>query len=202
VIAAGVYAGDAEEGLRVLQPLRQFGNPIGEIAATIPYCALQSAFDASLPNTGEVIAYWKSLHLKILSDTAIDIMADRAQNRSSPSTMVFVQHVSGAVGRVRREETAFPVRDCPFVVNFMGDWRDLTETPQHVAWVRDAWGRMAPQSAGTVYLNYAGREERDADAMVRAAFGENYDRLVQIKTKFDPGNLFRLNQNIKPLQTA
>jgi FAD/FMN-containing dehydrogenase len=200
VIAAGVYAGDAEEGLRVLQPLRQFGTPVGEIVAAIPYCALQSAFDASLPNTGEVIAYWKSLYLGNLTDAAIDIMADRVENRSSPTTMVFVQHLGGAVRRVPPEETAFPVRDCPFVMNFMGDWRNPDETPRHVEWVRDAWRRMVPESTGAVYLNYAGREDRDADAIVRAAFGLNYHQLVEIKTKYDPANLFRLNQNIKPRQ--
>jgi FAD/FMN-containing dehydrogenase len=198
VIAAGVYAGDTEAGMRVLQPLREFGTPIGEIVAAIPYCALQSAFDTTLPNTGEVIAYWKSLYLRDLSDTAIDIMADQAENRSSPSTMVFVQHLGGAVRRVPPKETAFPVRDCPFVMNFMGDWRNSAETPRHVEWVRDAWSRMAPESTGAVYLNYAGREERDADAIVRTAFGGNYGRLAEIKTKYDPANLFRLNQNIRP----
>jgi FAD/FMN-containing dehydrogenase len=202
VIAAGVYAGDAETGMRVLQPLREFGTPMGEIVATIPYCALQSAFDATLPNTGEVIAYWKSLHLKTLGDAAIDIMAACAERRSAPSTMVFVQHLGGAVRRVPSKETAFPVRDCSFVMNFMGDWRNVDETKRHVEWVRDAWSRMAPQSTGAVYLNYSGREEREADGIVRAAFGGNYDRLVEIKTKYDPANFFRLNQNIKPRQSA
>jgi FAD/FMN-containing dehydrogenase len=198
VIAAGVYAGDAEEGLRVLQPLRQFSQPLGEIAGAIPYRAVQSAFDASLPNTGEVLAYWKSLYLAELTDTAIEIMADRAENRSSHSTMVFVQHLGGAVRRMPANQMAFPVRDAGFVMNFMGDWRDSRETPQHVAWVREAWNLLAPHSTGAVYLNYLGREERDADALVRSAFGANYDRLVQVKRKYDPANLFRLNQNINP----
>jgi FAD/FMN-containing dehydrogenase len=198
VIAAGVYVGDAQEGLRVLEPLRQFGKPLGEIAGAIPYRSVQSAFDASLPNTGEVLAYWKSLYLDHLTDSAIEIMADRAENRSSRSTMVFVQHLGGAVRRVRQDETAFPTRDAAFVMNFMGDWRDPRETPQHIAWVREAWSRLAPHSTGAVYLNYVGQEERDADSLVRSAFGSNYDRLAQIKRKYDPTNLFRLNQNIKP----
>jgi FAD/FMN-containing dehydrogenase len=198
VNAAGVFAGDAQEGLRVLEPLRQFGKPLGEIAGAIPYRSVQSAFDASLPNTGEVLAYWKSLYLDHLTDSAIEIMADRAENRSSRSTMVFVQHLGGAVRRVRQDETAFPTRDAAFVMNFMGDWRDPRETPQHIAWVREAWSRLAPHSTGAVYLNYVGQEERDADSLVRSAFGSNYDRLAQIKRKYDPTNLFRLNQNIKP----
>ena len=198
VIAAGVYAGEAQEGLRVLQPLRQFGKPLGEITGAIPYRIVQSAFDASLPNTGEVLAYWKSLYLDDLPDRAIEIMADRAENRSSRSTMVFVQHLGGAVRRVRQDETAFPTRDAAFVMNFMGDWRDPRETPHHIAWVREAWNRLAPHSTGAVYLNYVGQEEKDADALVRSAFGSNYDRLAQIKRRYDPTNLFRFNQNIKP----
>jgi FAD/FMN-containing dehydrogenase len=198
VIAAGVYAGDAQEGMRVLQPLRDFGKPLGEVAAPIPYRMVQSAFDSSLPNTGEVMAYWKSLYLENLSDEAIEIMAERAENRSSPSTMVFVQHLGNGVRRVRPDATAFPIRNAAFVMNFMGDWRNRSETPHHVAWVREAWARLAPHSTGAVYLNYAGSEDRDAEALVRAAFGPNYDRLVDIKTKYDPTNLFRSNYNIKP----
>ena len=197
-IAAGVYAGDPQEGVRVLQSLRRFGKPLGEIAAVIPYRAVQSAFDATLPNTGEVIAYWKSLYLESLTDSAIEIMADRAENRSSASTMVFIQHLGGAVRRVPSDATAISVRDAGFVLNFMGDWRDRSENAVHVAWVREAWNSLLPHSTRSVYLNYAGHEERGAESLVRSAFGTNYDRLVSVKTKYDPTNLFRLNQNIRP----
>ncbi len=197
VIASGVYAGDPQEGLQVLQPLRGFGKPLGEIAGAIPYRSVQSAFDPFFPNTGEVIAHWKSLYLDDLTDAAIEIMADCAENRSSRSTMVFVQHLGGAVRRVGPDETAFAVRDAAFVMNFMGNWRDARETPRHVAWVREAWNRILPHSTGAVYLNFLGQEERDADTLVRSAFGSNYDRLIEIKAKYDPTNLFRLNHNIK-----
>ncbi|HEY6400523.1 MAG TPA: FAD-binding oxidoreductase [Blastocatellia bacterium] len=197
VIASGVYAGDPREGMRALQPLREFGAPLGEIAGQIPYRNLQRAFDPYLPNTGEVISYWKSLYLDDLTDAAIEIMADRAENRSSRSTMVFIQHLGGAVRRVRPDETAFANRDSAFVMNFMGDWRDARETPRHVEWVREAWRLLSPHSTGAVYLNYLGREERDADSLAHATFGANYDRLAQIKAKYDPTNLFRLNHSLK-----
>jgi hypothetical protein len=197
VIAAGAYAGDPQEGMRVLQPLREFGVPLGEIAGPIPYKNLQRAFDLILPNTGEIISYWKSLYLYELTDDAIEIMVDCAENRSSRSTMVFVQHLGEAVRRMRTDETAFAVRDAAFIMNFMGDWRDARETPRHVEWVREAWKRLSPQSTGAVYLNYLGREERDAGKLAQASFGANYDRLVQIKAKYDPTNLFRLNHSIK-----
>jgi hypothetical protein len=183
--------------MRILQPLREFGKPLGEIAGLIPYCKVQSAFDAFFPKTGEVMAYWKSLYLRTLTDAAIDIIADRAGNRSSRSTMVFVQHLGPAVRRVHPGATAFPTRDAPFVTNFMGDWRNARETSRHIEWVRDAWNRLAAHSTGAVYLNYMGAEERDTEPLVRSAFGPAYDRLVEVKTKYDPTNFFRLNPNIK-----
>jgi Berberine and berberine like len=102
------------------------------------------------------------------------------------------------VRRVRTDETAFASRNAAFVTNFMGDWRDPRDTPRHVAWVREAWNRLAPHSTGAVYLNYLGLEERDADSLTRASFGSNYGRLLEIKAKYDGANFFRLNQNIKP----
>jgi FAD/FMN-containing dehydrogenase len=201
VIAAGVYAGDPEEGLRVLQTLREFGQPLGEIVAAIPYVALQTAFDANLPNTGEVIAYWRSLYLEHLTEEVIDIIADAAKNRTSPETMVFVQHLGGAIRRVPITDAAFATRNAAFVLGITGDWRDPRENSRHIAWVRETWARLAPHSTGGVYLNYLGREERDADALVHAAFGPNYARLVDIKTRYDPANLFRLNQNVPPRQS-
>jgi FAD/FMN-containing dehydrogenase len=197
VIAAGVYSGDPWDGMRVLEPLRQFGTPLGEIAGPIPYTALQSAFDLSLPNTGEVMAYWKSLYLSELTDAAVEIMAGRAERRSSPSTMLFVQHLGGAVRRGPGNKTPISTREANFVLNVMGDWRDRGETPAHVAWVRETWDHLAPHSTGAVYLNYLG-EDSDSDALVRSAFGSNYNRLARVKRKYDPANFFRLNLNIKP----
>jgi FAD/FMN-containing dehydrogenase len=201
-IVAGVYAGDPQEGLSVLQPLGGFGKPLAAMAAAMPYQHVQRSFDAVLPNTGEVIGYWKSLYLEDLTDAAIEIVCDCAEHRSSPSTMVFVQHMGEGVTRVQPEATAFGARGAPFIVNFMGDWRDRQETPRHVAWVRDGWARLAPTSTGAVYPNYLGQEEHDADRLVRSAFGSNYERLVEIKTRYDPVNVFRLNQNIEPRITS
>jgi FAD/FMN-containing dehydrogenase len=197
VIASGVYAGDPEEGMRVLQPLCEFGEPLGEIAGAIPYRSLQCAFDPFFPNTGEVISYWKSLYLRDLTDRAIEILADCGEDRSSHSTMVLVMHMGGAVRRVRSDETAYPIRDASYVANFMGSWRNAQENSQHIAWVRQAWNRLLPHSTGAGYLNFFGHEERDADTLVRSIFGSNYHRLIEIKAKYDPTNLFRLNHNIK-----
>ena len=198
VIAAGVYAGDADEGLRVLQSLATFEQPLAVLSTAMPYVQVQQAFDAVLPNTGEVLAYWKSLSLRELSDEAIAIMAGRAEHRSSRSTMVFVQHLGVAIRRVPAEATAFGPRDAAFVINVMGDWRDPRDTDRHVAWVRDAWARLAPQSTGAAYVNYLGADDGETPGLVRSSFGRNYDRLAAIKARYDPVNLFRLNPNIAP----
>jgi FAD/FMN-containing dehydrogenase len=200
VIAAGVYAGDPDEGLRVLAPLRSFAQPIGEIAGLLPFNAVQRAFDPFFPNTGAVIAHWKSQYLDALTDAAIDVVADRAEHRSAPSTMVFVMHLGGAVQRAPADQSPL-ARRARFVANFMGNWSDPRDTPEHVAWVRDAWDRLAPHSTGAVYLNFLGQEP-DADGLVRATFGPSYDRLVGIKKKYDPTNFFQLNPNVRPLNRS
>ena len=196
VIVSGVYSGDPQEGMRILQPLREFGKPLGEILGPISYQSVQRAFDPFFPNTGEVLGYWKSLYLDDLTDATIEILADSSENRSSRSTMIFILHLGGAVRRVRPDETAYAIRNAAFIMNFMGNWRDPRETPRHIAWIREAWSRLIPHSTSSVYLNFLGWETRDADLLVRSAHGSNYDRLVEIKKKYDPTNLFRLNPNI------
>ena len=198
LITAGVYAGSPEEGERVLQPLREFGEPLGEIAGAMPFRMVQSAFDPFFPATGEILSYWKSLYVSDLSDEVIDIICEQGANRSSPMTLINIPYLGGAVRRVRPDETAFAVRDAAFMISIDGNWRDPSEGQTHIAWVREAWDRLLPHSTGAVYLNFMGAEEQGADALVRSAFGANYDRLVDVKTKYDPTNMFRLNQNIKP----
>jgi FAD/FMN-containing dehydrogenase len=197
VIPSGVYAGPADEGLQALQPMRQFGQPVGEITGALPFRMVQKAFDGFFPNTGELLSYWKSIYVNTLSDAVIDIIVDRSANRSSRSTMVVVQHFGPVVRQVPPDATAFATREAPFIVSFMGTWRAPSESSTHIAWVRDAWERLSPHATGAVYLNYLGREEHEAESLVRAAFGPNYARLVEIKAKYDPTNAFRMNQNIR-----
>lgn len=201
IIGAGVYAGNPgeglDEGMAQLQGLRELGEPIGEILGPMPYRAAQSAFDPFFPNTGELLSHWKSLYLDELNDQAIEIIAERALDRSSQRTMLWVEHLGGALRRVAPEATAFSARSANFVMNFGGSWTEASETPGHVSWVRDAWSQLAPHTTGSIYLNFLGDEGKD-DEIVRTAHGANYQRLVEVKTKYDPSNLFRLNQNIQP----
>jgi FAD/FMN-containing dehydrogenase len=197
VIPSGVYAGSADEGLQALQPMRTFGQPLGEITGALPFRTVQQAFDGFFPNTGELLTYWKAIYLNALSDDVIDLVADLSANRSSRSTMVVVQHFGRAVREVSPDATAFATREAPFIVSFMGTWREPRENATHIAWVRDAWDRLSQHSTGAVYLNYLGHEEEEAENLVQAAFGPNYARLVEIKAKYDPANVFRMNQNIR-----
>jgi FAD/FMN-containing dehydrogenase len=197
VIPSGVYAGSPDEGVQALQPMREFGRPLGEISGILPFRMVQKAFDGFFPNTGELLSYWKSIYVNTLSDAVIELIVDRSANRSSRSTMVVVQHFGDAVRRVPADATAFATREAPFIVSFMGTWRAHSESATHIAWVRNAWDRLSHHATGAVYLNYLGREEQEAESLVQAAFGPNYARLVAIKAKYDPTNVFRMNHNIR-----
>jgi hypothetical protein len=108
VIAGDVYAGDPGHGMKALQPLRELGEPLAEIADVMPYRHLQMAFDSFYPNTGELISHWKSLYLGELGDDAVESMVERSEHRSSRATMVWVQHLGGALHRMPTTATAFP----------------------------------------------------------------------------------------------
>jgi FAD/FMN-containing dehydrogenase len=197
-IVGAVHAGAPAHGLDVIDPICKFGEPSGVIGGTLPYCGVQSAFDASFPNTGELCSYWKSLYVHQLTDAVLDVLVQAAHRRTSPATMIVVQHIGGAVHDVPADGNAFAARSAPFLINLMGTWRDPQESARHVAWVKDAWRELAALGTSSVYLNYLGEEAAEGDTLVRTAHGANYERLAKIKGKYDPDNLFRLNQNIRP----
>ena len=199
VIPSAVWAGAVDEGLAAIAPLRAFGGRLHEIGGRMPFVDVQAMFDGFIPNDGSVLAYWKSIFFDALSDQTIEILSDLAASRSTTSTMIVAQHLGGAVRRVEPSATAFFARGSAFVVNLMGMWHDRSATEAHVAWVRGAWDRLRPHSTGSAYLNYTGAEtDDDADEMTRRAFADNFTRLRALKRRFDPGNVFRLNQNITP----
>ena len=199
VIPSAVWAGAADDGLEALEPLRQFGDRRHEISGRMPFVEVQSLFDAFMPNDGSVLAYWKSLFFESLSDDVIALLSDLAHHRSIASTMIVVQHIGEAVRSIDPAETAFRTRNAAFVVNLMGMWKDQAENEVHVKWVRDAWRRLHPHSTGTTYLNYTGAESvADVVEATRRSFAENLDRLRAVKHRFDPHNVFRLNQNVLP----
>jgi FAD/FMN-containing dehydrogenase len=162
-----------------------------------PFTAVQTGFDPLFPRN-ELRAYWKSQYLDELSDGAIDLIADRARNRPAPLTLVNTFHMGGAIAAVDPEATAFAQRSAPFMVSIDGMWTDPADDADTIAWVRSAWDAVSAYGNGGEYLNFTGRADEAAGASVESAFGPNLERLAEVKAAYDPDNLFRINNNIRP----
>jgi FAD/FMN-containing dehydrogenase len=188
------YIGPMAEGERLVAPVRKFGPPLIDTIGPMSYVQLNTMFDAAFPYGG-VQRYWKSSFLKHLGDDVLDILVDRAATMPSPMSMVGFFHVHGAASRVHPDETAFGLRDDQWDYDIISQWLDPGESARHIRWTREFWTAVEPFATGEVYVNHLDAEE---GTRIRAAYGKNYDRLVALKNRYDPTNLFRLNQNIKP----
>ena len=190
------YSGPLAEGERALKPLRAFGPPVVDDIAAMPYIRLQSLLEPGFPPGQQ--NFWKSSFLRHLSDDAIDILVDGFRKVPSPSCAMAIEQLGGAVGRVEYDDTAFAHRNALFNLLIVGIWPDPADNRRHIQWVRGLWDAMQAHSTGGVYVNYLGRTGEGSDR-VRAAYGsDKYKRLLALKRKYDPDNLFRLNQNIDP----
>jgi FAD/FMN-containing dehydrogenase len=191
----GVYAGPLETGEQALRPLRQFGPPLADTFQNMPYSAAQKMADFLWPRG--LYNYWKSSYLKELSDDAIDTILEFVMKVPSLRTVVVLEHNgNGAMSRIPEESTAFGGRQWPFNFLVTSAWTDAAAAEANIRWTRAFWDAMQPFLANAAYVNYLGEEGEDR---VRAAYGAiQYERLAALKKKYDPTNLFRLNQNIKP----
>lgn len=194
LIVAAVYSGSVEDGEPVVQPLRELAQPLIDLSGPWPWLGLQSGFDALFPK-GQ-FRYWKSRALAELSEDAIDELADWAARRPTPLTDITIWHHGRAMSRVGETETAYAGRDAPFLVTGEASWTDPAQSDEAIAWGREFWA-MERHSTGGVYLNFPGLGE-EKEALVRAGYGVNYDRLATLKATYDPANLFRMNLNITP----
>ena len=192
------HSGSPEEGEQALAPLRALDNPAGDALASRPYTAFQSMFDASwLPGFHN---YWKAEYLSGLPDECVEVAARWALAHSSPLSDFKFASLGGAVARVGEDDTATGFRQAPFVLNINTRWADGSESARHVAHSRDLYDSFLPYSAGGVYVNFLGDE---GEERVRAAYGNaRFTRLRELKRRYDPGNVFRFNQNIPPLATS
>ena len=197
VNVVAVYSGDPEEGMKVLQPLREFGTPLADISQILPFGGIQQAFDEFFQR-GTLRSYWKSTFVDELTDEIIDILAPRAQSRASARTFVVIFLMGGAINEVGPEDTAYPERAANWMVSIDGNWEDEADDEEVVSWVRETWSQVHERGTGSVYLNFTGIADEDADVGVDSGHGPNLERLREIKTKYDPDNLFRLNNNIAP----
>jgi FAD/FMN-containing dehydrogenase len=187
------YCGDLIEGERVLKPLRAFGSPIFDAIQPIPFPVMQKFADEA--NLDNAYNYWRSTFLKELSDEAIDLIVEHGNRAGSPFSHVLIQLFAGAMGRVGDADTAFAQRQAQYNVGIEAQWTDPAESQKNIAWARAFSEALKPYSSDAYLLNFLGDEDLDA---VRKAFGSNYARLVELKTKYDPTNFFSLNQNVEP----
>jgi FAD/FMN-containing dehydrogenase len=193
LVLALCYCGDVEKGEQATAPLRSIGNPIATHLGPTPYVGWQQAFDPLL--TPGARNYWKSHDITDLSDVAIEILVDAIGRLPGPECEVFTAHVAGALARVSVDATAFPQRRPHFVMNVHARWRDAGMDQPCIGWARKLFEAMSPHAAGTVYVNFMPGDESE---QVERAYGVNFGRLAEIKRRYDPSNLFRMNQNVKP----
>jgi FAD/FMN-containing dehydrogenase len=197
VLPAAVHSGALEEGEKLLQPLRTLGEPILDLSGRLPYAGVQAAFDPLFAK-GERRNYWKSLYLDRIDENAIARIVARAHKRPNSWALIALWHLGGAMNRVGPSETALGVRNASYLCSYDTSWTDRADDAKAIGWTREAWAEMQDYSNGATYLNFPGQGE-EGEALLRASYGsDNYDRLVEIKSKYDPTNMFRMNQNIRP----
>ena len=187
------HAGDRPGAERDLRPLLDFGSPILSEVGPRPYAAVNTMLDDGFP--AGALNYWKSSFLTALSDEAIDVLVEQFSECPSPTSQIAVEHFHGAVTRVGVPETAVPHREAGFNVLITSVWSDPAATDENVEWARDTYDVLRPLLSDRRYVNYLDRDDGNA---ARAAYGPNYARLSEVKRRYDPENIFRLNVNVPP----
>jgi FAD/FMN-containing dehydrogenase len=186
-------AGDMDAAKPLVEPLRAIGKPIADVVGPHPYAGWQQAFDPLL--TPGARNYWKSHNFPALDDGALDSIVEYAGRLPSDQTEIFVARMGGAMNRKPADATAYPHRDVEYLMNVHTRWEDPGEDEGCVAWAREFFDTMARYATGSVYVNFMPTDET---GRVKAAYGPNYDRLAELKKRYDPDNFFHLNQNIAP----
>ncbi len=193
VALIGAWLGDISEAEARLRPIRSFGAPLADMMGPIPYTVLNTLFDAG--NPFGVHRYWKSGYFAELDDALIDHIVNFAADCTSPLSAILLFRVDGACTRKEPSATAFSLREPVWDFDVIAQWTDSSSADRHIAWARSFWNAVEPFSRG-VYINHLDAD--DPKARIRAAYGANYERLEKLKTKYDPTNFFRVNNNIPP----
>lgn len=193
------WCGEMEQGQQAIRPLVEFGQPMMNTVAPVPYKTIQTLLE-SMGYVPGMLQYWKSSFFRELSDEAIDVLVECFASCPSPLSILAIEHLGGAVARVPEQETAFAHRRAMHSFLIFSVWTDPADTEKNIAWSRQTFNATQPFLEEGAYVNYLG--EGEGPARVRAAYGANYERLATVKAKYDPDNFFRLNQNIAPRQNA
>ncbi len=188
------HFGDLSAAAAAMQPLKSFGQPMIDTIGPLPYCSLNAMLDGGSPRGA--LNYWKASFLTELSDGAIDTMIECFARCPSPMSALLLEHFHGQVARVAPDATAFAHRGEGFNLLILGQWQNPAETATCTAWVRATFDALRPFMATGRYVNYLADDE--VGDPVRAAYGVNYPKLQAVKAKYDPENVFHLNQNIQP----
>jgi FAD/FMN-containing dehydrogenase len=187
------HIGSLEAGARAVQPLKSFGRPVADLIGPKPFSAHQMMFDAGNPYGRRY--YWKSDYLDALSDEMIDTILDHAADLTSPHSVILLMHLGGAAARLPADHSAAGNRSAEYVFNIAASW-EAPPDEAHVDWARAFWRDMHPHARG-VYVNFLTEDE--VAERTNAAYGDPlYRRLAELKAKYDPENVFRINHNIKP----
>ncbi|HEX6924828.1 MAG TPA: FAD-binding oxidoreductase [Longimicrobiaceae bacterium] len=193
LVMACFHAGPIAEGERNLEPLRRFGNPIADVIGPAPYAGWQQTFDPLL--TPGARNYWKSHDFIALPDELIRLFVDHVGRLPDPQCEVFIGQMGGAIHNLPPDATAYPHRATRYLMNVHGRWNDPSQDAACMAWARELFNAVTPFATGGVYVNFVPEDETER---VTNAYGSNYSRLVALKDRYDPDNLFRMNQNIRP----
>ncbi|MGH9727245.1 MAG: FAD-binding oxidoreductase [Candidatus Acidiferrales bacterium] len=190
------WFGERRAGERQLEHILSLGSPIAVTKRTVPFLELQTMADAEFPHGRRY--YTKSGYFKRLGDDSILCMMEALSSVPSANSQIELAYLGGAAGRVGASETAFGSRDAPYIMNILADWSDASADAENVSWVRNLFAKLRPAMQPGVYVNFMSGDEEDR---TKEAYSERWDRLVAVKSHYDPGNFFRLNQNIPPAQS-
>jgi len=187
------HIGSLEQARKEIKPLMEFGNPILQAVQPMPYTSAQTMFDEGLVKGNRW--YSKAHYLDTISDDLIGVILSNTEDVPGPLSVVYLEPMGGAINRIDQNATAFPHRSAAYSIHILTGWSDANKDEAVISWSREFYNELKPFSTGGVYVNLLGQDEKER---VKSAYGTNFQKLREIKRKWDPGNLFRQNHNIKP----
>jgi hypothetical protein len=192
IVLAGCWSGPLEEAEAAVKPLREVTTPVADMSGPMPFVIAQSLFDPEYPDGRRY--YWKSIYLSDVGDSEIDLLGRYAATRPSLLSSIDVWALGGAAAREPDGGSAFAKRDAPFLIGVESNWEDADDDEANIAWTRQLIDDASALSPGGTYLNFPGFVE-EGEQLLRDTYGPNYERLQQVKAKYDPDNVFRSNLN-------
>ena len=189
------YSGRPEDGEKAVAPIKSLGKSIGDVMVRRPYVQLQSLLDATQPKGRRY--YWKSEYLPQIEPALCDKVIEHASRIRSPHSAVILFQIAGALNQLEEERAAAGHRDARYVLNVAGSWEQAADDAANIQWAREAWSDMRPFSTGGTYVNFLTEDE--SPERIKAALGQGLARLAEVKSRWDPQNVFRTNRNITPV---